>query len=373
MRLLDRYLLRELLVPLVYCLAGFLLLWLAFNLFTELDDLQDLKLQAGDIAEYYLVKMPEFLPVGLPVTLLLALLYTLTNLTRHNEITAIRTAGVSMWRLSAPYFVVGTATSIGLFALNEFWVAGSAERADRIKNRHTTVAKDPSETYLKHDLVFISPAGREWHAALYNQKAVQMDNVQVNWTQEDGARWWLYAERAIYSNGSWTFLNKRVYRDSINSGAAPVPVPQIDLERLPKFTLTPEQIDVEITMAGRLSLRNSANENIPVSEILDYFRHHPKLPRDIRHLLQTRLHSRLASPWVCLVVVFIALPFGAAPGRRNIFAGVAGSVFLCFGYFVLLQLCQALGTSGRIAPLLAAWLPNVIFTTTGAWLTTRVR
>ena len=57
--------------------------------------------------EYYLVKMPDLLVVVLPVSLLLALLYTLTDHARHNEITAILSAGVSFWRLSFPYLMVG--------------------------------------------------------------------------------------------------------------------------------------------------------------------------------------------------------------------------------------------------------------------------
>src|SRR5260370_33663509 len=120
MRLMDRYLLRELLVPLGYCLSGFLLLWVTSDLITELSGLQEKKLHAGDIAQYYLIKTPEFLVLILPIALLLALLYALTNHARHNEITAIRAAGVSLWRLCFPYFSGGLAASPGVFAPNEF-------------------------------------------------------------------------------------------------------------------------------------------------------------------------------------------------------------------------------------------------------------
>ncbi len=122
MRLLDRYLLRELLIPLGYCLAGFLVFWIAFDLFSELREFQERKLHAGDIAELYLVRAPELLVVVLPMGLLLALLYTLTDHARHHEITAIRAAGVSMWRLCLPYLGVGLAATFGLFVLNELCV-----------------------------------------------------------------------------------------------------------------------------------------------------------------------------------------------------------------------------------------------------------
>src|SRR5664279_6549748 len=107
MRLLNRYLLRELLVPLGYCLCGFLIFWITADLFVKLGDFQRQGLEARDIAEYYLLSLPEFLTLVLPIALLLALLYALTNHARHQENTAIRAAGVSMWRLSVPYLGVG--------------------------------------------------------------------------------------------------------------------------------------------------------------------------------------------------------------------------------------------------------------------------
>ena len=136
MRLLDRYLFRELLTPLAFCLGGFLIFWISFDAFNELSEFQDDKLHLLDIIEYYLAMTPEFLVTILPIVLLLALLYTLTNHARHNEITAMRAAGVSLWRICVPYFVVGLAASVVLFALNEWCVPRSADWAERILNRY---------------------------------------------------------------------------------------------------------------------------------------------------------------------------------------------------------------------------------------------
>ena len=61
------------------------------------------------------------------------------------------------------------------------------------------------------------------------------------------------------------------------------------------------------------------------------------------------------------MVVLIAIPFGAASGRRNLFFGVAGSIFICFGFFVVQQFSLAMGSGGYWPPWLAAWLPNMVF------------
>src|ERR1035438_9665163 len=107
MRLLDRYLLRELLIPLSYCLGGFLIFWIAGDLFNQLSSFKSNRLLPRDVAEYYLVRAPEFLVLVTPIALLLALLYALTSHARHNELTAIGAIGVSLWRACVPYFVVG--------------------------------------------------------------------------------------------------------------------------------------------------------------------------------------------------------------------------------------------------------------------------
>jgi lipopolysaccharide export LptBFGC system permease protein LptF len=97
------------------------------------------------------------------------------------------------------------------------------------------------------------------------------------------------------------------------------------------------------------------------------------LPRADASWLLTKLQGRLAAPWTCLVVVLIAIPFGAASGRRNLFVGVAGSIFICFAYFIIQQVSLALGSAGHLPAWLAAWLPNMFFGAMGLVLTARVR
>jgi lipopolysaccharide export LptBFGC system permease protein LptF len=90
-------------------------------------------------------------------------------------------------------------------------------------------------------------------------------------------------------------------------------------------------------------------------------------------MLHTQLQGRLAAPWTSLVVVVLAVPFGAALGRRNVYVGVANSVFIAFAYFIVLKLGLALGTGGYVPPWLAAWSPNILFAGAGLLLGWRVR
>ncbi len=374
MRLLDRYLLRELLVPFGYCLGSILIFWVTSELFKDLGDFQKNGMQVVDIAEYYLVKMPDLLGYVLPIALLLAVLYSLTQHARYQEITAMRAAGVSLWRIAVPYFGVGFVASLLLFAINEIWSPDSEARGEAIKLRRKTVQLDNDPPHLVRNLGFNNTRdGRLWKIGVFNERTAEMINPEVIWSAPDGTRRWLRAGRAARSNEVWVFFNVTEFHSLGPTNGALVPGLRSDILPMPEFTETPEEIRSEIKISRRLSLKNRHRVSPPLVEIFDYLRLHPSASRTDQLWLYTQLHSRLAAPWKCLVVVLIALPFAAASGRRNVFVGVASSILIGFSYFLLMQIGLAAGTAGYLPAWLAGWFPNIFFTVTGLWLTARVR
>jgi len=375
MRLLDRYLFRELIVPLGYCLGGFLIFCIAFDLFYELRTLQDRKLHGLDVLLYYCAKLPELFVMYyvVPVALLLAMLYTLTNHARHNEITAIRAAGVGMWRLCLPYLTVGMAATLTLFLLNEFCVPKSSEWAERIKSKRMRSPNSPPEGLVSASALVNLREGRTWLAGEYNPSTGEMHDAQVISTMRDGSEVWLKAAHAIRARGVWTFYDVHEYRSNPETGSLLAPTLVTNVLAMPQFKETPEEIQSEINISKGMSVQSKAKADIPIRQILDYMRLHPQPPDAIKSWLITKLQGRFATPWTCLVVVLIAMPFGAASGRRNIFVGVASSIVICFGFIVLQQLALAFGTAGRLTPWLAAWLPNLSFAVAGIVMTARMR
>lgn len=371
MRLHDRYLFRELLTPLAYCLGGFLVFWVSYFFFTELDTMQEKKLQLLDCAEYALAMLPGFFVMVLPITLLLALLYALTHHAKHHELTALRAAGVSLWRLCVPYFVVGIVAGGVYFALNEIAVPRAADWSEEIKNRHVS-----DENSAKSKVVFSGCAFRignhYWQIGEYDAAAKSMVNPNVTWTLPDGSWRALKADRAVRTNGTWLFLNAQLFRQATQQGSW-LPMGSTNAVVMPEFEETPRQIVSDLKLSDSQSLRRSRNADIPLKELREYLKLHPNPPKADAQALLTKYYGRWAAPWTCLVVVLIAIPFGAQSGRRNLFFGVAGSIFICFAYFVLQQVSLTLGINGQLPPWLAAWLPNLFFATTGSVMIWRTR
>ena len=375
MRVLDRYLLRELLVPLGFCLSGFLVFYLSADVLFNLGDFHAKKLTGADILEWYAVSAPEFFVQVFPISLLLALLFALTAHAKNNEITAMRAAGISLWRLAAPYFVTGILGSLLVLALNELWLPDIGVRTESIEQRHLMPSGGAARRFVKDFGFSCSPEGtpRTWLVGAYDLETGDMTKVQLDWVRRDGTRRWLAADSAWFTNSAWTFFNVVEFRENPAQNVNLAPAFRTNLLVLPEVTETPEEIRSAVRISQRRTAGNTGKVDLSVAEILDYLRLHPKPTRAERNWIHTKLHGRLATPWTCLVVVFIALPFGAASGRRNVFFGVAGSIAICFAFFVVQQIGLAFGVAGWLPPWLAGWLPNLVFGGGGAWLTSRVR
>lgn len=356
MRLLDRYLLRELLVPLAYCLCGFLIFYIAFDLIFQIHQYLEKQMTFLDIVEYYVLTLPELLAEQvMPVSLLLALLYALTNHSRHNELTAMRAAGVSLWRLALPYFGVGAAFGVIVFFISEYWLPPSAERAKYVLERR-------QNTRLNRDwypgLDFYNAIDRcHWLSGPFNLKTSEMRQPKVTWDSTNGSSRMIDADRAIFANGQWTFFNARVWDRGSNDigflNGISNSILRVDLPE------TPAWLKSEIKVNNLSPADAAKGFHFSIREILNYLRLHPRMNTSKRAMLETQLQGRIAAPFTCLAVVLIALPFGARSGRHNVFVGVASSIFICFGYFILQRISFGLGTGGYLPPVLAAWLPNV--------------
>src|SRR5437773_5152495 len=118
MRLLDRYVIRNFLQVYIYCIAGFLSIWLIFDVSDNISTFIDEHFGFALTVKYYATQVPEVFIILLPVSLLLALLFSLGRMSRANEIVSMLTAGVSIPRVLAPLIGMGLLTAAASFALH---------------------------------------------------------------------------------------------------------------------------------------------------------------------------------------------------------------------------------------------------------------
>ena len=362
MKLIDKYLFRNLAVPLFWCLVTFTLLYVVYDLFDNLPDFIEGRTPWPEVVKYYVFLIPSALIYIVPFSLLLATLYSLSGLTRHNELTAMRASGVSIYRLVAPYLFVGLAASVLVLAVNETLAPWSAYWCHQFvrSQRH----RGKINVHIAYHLAFKNERkNRVWKIEQFDTRTFDMRNVQVLQQRRDGTDdYKIWARRAEWLDRRWWFIEAEIQHYDRQSRPLGPPESHPWLE-MSQFDETPVQFLNEVRDPEFLSARDLRN----------FIRTHRKLSAETVNRILVDFHHRLAVPWTCLAVTLLGVSFGVHTGRRGALSGIGLCLALVFSYYFLVNTFLALGKKGDLAPWLAAWAPNMIYLILGSVLLRRIR
>ena len=366
MKIIDRYMLRSLLEPLLYCLAAFSMLFIILDLFGQLSKIIEAKTPVSLIASYYLALLLPTLEYIAPASLMLGTLYALWHLTRHNELTAMQASGMSLYRILAPFLSVGLVCSLLLGVIKETVGTQAFVWTTRIReNRFNIVDATPARPLAYYD----TTTRRQWLVESFNEhNPGDLLDVKIVQERKDGTRVHdLLASRAEFLDGTWWFHNLRVQQydeqDNPIGALRPFAADTNTVRELPELTESPASFVLELRSWLFLS----------TLDMFRYLHEHPDLSPD--NTLQKRfdIHSRLAMPWACLVVTLFGIPAGAKTGRQSPLTGIFLAVGFFFAYYALSQIGLLLGKSGIVRPWIGAWLSNIVFFVSGIAMLLRMR
>jgi len=353
-KLLDRYVIRNFLQAYLYCIAGFLSIWLIFDVSDNISTFIDEHFGFALTVKYYATQVPEVFIILLPVSLLLALLFSLGRMSRANEIVSMLTAGVSIPRLLAPLIGMGLLTAAASFALN-YSLAPHAEMAKK-----NFIATARAHQYTIQGQIFRNRTDlRTWFIQSFRPGHDIFNNVQVlQQDEQDNIVANYLTPRATYRADTkvWELEQvKVVHYDATGNITDEKFFPSLKIDN---WSETP----------FRLGSANVRAEYLSLPELREYLHFNSDFPTTLLAPFRTHLQYRLALPWTCLVVVCIAAPLGIGYSRRGVLSSVASAVVLVFAMNFLTHLFLALGEGDRISPLVAAWTPNLVFAVIGIYL-----
>ncbi len=355
MRLLDRYVIRNFLQVYLYCIVGFISIWLIFDISDNISTFIDERIGLLVAARYYATQVPQVFIILLPVSLLLALLFTLGRMSRANEVVSMLTAGVSLPRVLLPLIGMGLLTVAASMALNY----SLAPHADLARKALLSEARARPEAYIEAQIFRNRTDARTWFIQNFRHGGNTFSNVQV--LQQDA--------------------NDNIVTNYVATNAFYRPEMKIwDLENVKVVhydhagNITDEQIYPSLRIEHwsetpfRLGSANVRAEFLSLPELREYLHFNSDFPATLLAPFRTHLQYRLALPWTCLVVVWIAAPLGIGYSRRGVLSSVAAAVVLVFTMNFLTHLFLALGEGDRVSPWVAAWTPNLLFAAIGLYL-----
>ena len=206
-QIVDTYILNTFLFYFVALLVSFVAMTHIFTFFELLSDIVKNNIPMSRVLTYHLFLTPKLIYDSTPVSVLVAVLVTFGVLSKHNEVTAFKAAGVSLYRLAVPVLMASVVLSGGLFAFDHYYVPEANRIQDGIRSE---IKGRPVQTYLRPERTWIFGQGsRIYYYKYFDQDQSLMNGVTVYELDPETfhLRRHIYAERARWepSLNTWIF------------------------------------------------------------------------------------------------------------------------------------------------------------------------
>jgi lipopolysaccharide export system permease protein len=350
--LLDSYILIELLGPFAFAFLAFFLFW-GFNIF-----FLAAKYIITQNAPFFLVlrfvvfRVPQSIPMAFPFATIFATLLAMGRLMGDNEITAIRTSGVSLWRLAMTPILFGIAVFGVTWLMNEYVAPKAVDLSTRTFYQiiYHTAALPVEPQFFRKDpdtgnVFFVNqvmPDGKTMAGVQIfkpGRAGYWNETIQAKTAHVEGAT-------LVLTDAVMTFYNAQGYETSqtttpefrIGLPLAESAAQFMSSANSDAWTMNSKQLSSQVNALKSQGVGGEALGNLEVN-----------------------LADKLAFPFSAVISVLIALPMAIRFGKKGRAMGMALAIVAFFLYYVMAQAAAAFGSTGRMNPYVASWLPNVVF------------
>lgn len=362
MTILFRYILREYAKVFLMCFSGLMTIYLVIDFFEKVRRFLKFDANLIDVLTYFALKTPAISFQITPLAILMSTLLTLGLLARNNEITAMRSCGISLTWIASPFLIFAAFISLILLSFSSTVIPLASEKAEEI--RLIRIEKKPAPMAVK--------APRPW-IRIGSDNLMHVAEVEIGGTIlhrvhlyhfENGFRLDRMTEAATahYRPDGWILRNGNQRRFHPDGSVTLMEFREqpVDLSLIPD--------DFSTWLAGD-------SETMTVRDIRGYMSRFKNEGSSFARLL-TDYYGRLAFPFVAviMVIVGIALSLRRSGVRGGTMAVGIGQAFVVgFCYWTTHSIAIALGRGGLLAPMLAGWIANLLFASFGLYLLLKVR
>jgi len=351
MRHLDRYVLKDMLVPLIIGTVSVVLMFLANTLIFYSPQVFSKEMPMSAVGQYLLFKIPQTLNMTLPIGVTIASSLAISRLARESELTAMRAAGIPVRRVILPMLIMGALVASLSFWLTETVTPRAEERATATLRKIFASA----ETIGLQSNVLLQLNRGEYHASIGTVAKgdggkVLMKDVLVFQKPKRGVDWFAQSPTAVYGDGILEFKDPKVWI--------------LEGERL--ILKTPKKWQINV----RVSLDDFFGQKLPeamsIRELGESIKSWRSRGQSTR-VLEVDYHNKFAVPAACFVFALFSPVFSLYFVRGGAFIGVLVSIIVVFLYYnVWVLSSQVLAKQWIFPPIAGAWLPNLIFLIAGA-------
>jgi lipopolysaccharide export system permease protein len=288
-----------------------------------------------------------------------ASVYTMSSLTKNNEVLALRSCGVSVYRIVSPIIFLGFILAVGSLLFEDFVVVPSIV----MKDRYSAVIKGnkPKELYRdRHNLIVFGEHDIIYKIDTYRYKSMEMIGILIISKDEEGkVNMRIDAERAQWDGRRWVFYSG-IYRSFKENG---------EIENQQEFSEFSSHITDDPLYFGK-SMRKF--ENMTLNEEYSSIVMMRKMGFDYKKPL-VKFHRKLSNPLTILIIIIIGVALGSMQFQNALVISFSMTILivLCFLFFI--EIGYTFGRTGKIPPVIGGWLGNIVFVPLCVYLLRRKR
>ncbi|MDI6741290.1 MAG: LPS export ABC transporter permease LptG [Smithella sp.] len=353
MKLLDRYIIKEFLRFFAITFLSFIVLFLIVDFFERIRMFIVNDATIAQMSSYFLFSIPAIISYILPPALLLATLMTFGSLSKFNEITAMKSNGINIYRITLPILIFSSVLAIAYFYFNEFITPASIQKTTHIVK--IEVQKRTTLGFFKQDEIWYRGDNAIYNFKMFDTNKNILRGVTINYLNPDFKMMSrVDAESAEWKNDRWHFHNLMIAR--------------FDEQDNPVLEWSKEKVIAIPEKPDDFKVMQKDVEKMGYFDLKKYVRKIQSEGYDATKYI-VDLHGKIAFPFVTLIMVFIAVPFSLRSERSGgVMQSVGIGIFLGFSYWIVHAFSMSLGRSELLPAFLAAWMANILFSIAAAYL-----
>ncbi|MFH1389433.1 MAG: LptF/LptG family permease [Candidatus Margulisiibacteriota bacterium] len=343
MKILDRYVIREMLGPFFIGVVGFILVMTVDLLFTMADLIINKGVPFLAVLKLLAYKLPSILVLTFPVSTLFGTTMAVGRFCKDNEMAAFRTSGVSLFRLARPILLVGFLVSLLAFFTNEKIVPHANFVSSQIIRQ---IIQQQPLPEVKDNVFFKDSQNRFYYANQVNMKNRTMSKVMVYEVQPGAFPRTILADKANFTGKIWE-LHQGVIHKYDQQG---------NLSYEAKF----DRMKISVIEDLNRFSEQKTFADMDRKELQGMIDSMAKSGSNTRALL-TELYLKYSIPLTCFIFALVGIPFSLSSPRSGQTWGIVVTIVFMFTFYVFASVFRSLGKGGLITPEMAAFGPQTSF------------
>ncbi len=364
MKILDKYILNELMGPFLFGLGTFTILFMAVESLSGVAKLiSESGLSIWLALEYLLLRIPMILIFTMPMASLLSCLLAYGRMSGDSELTALRASGVSFTRIAIPSLVFFALLSFFAQVVNDKIVPQATHRALNILFLSQAKTENLQNNFVSSNRQLSSGEQLIYYVHRWELSKLTIHGLHLHYYQGDELLRDVFVKEAVWKEGAWQLSNAQTtfYQDGSPSSYSTSPSGWTTLGKnhLPKPDMLVKRKLREEEM-NREQLKQWIAQDHPPQDDLKAMSKHREA--------EVTLHQKISIPWTSFVFATFAIPLGVRPQRSSKSVGLGLSLVFILLYYVFMTIGMIAGKGELVSPFIGAWLPNIIFGTLGFFL-----